>query len=673
MCAISGIFTVTGQREDCDLYLAINKMIEIMGHRGPDDTGRCAVSINSKFSLIQNEDRRDVIGYLGFDRLSIRDLSVQGHQPMIDLSGNVVIVFNGEIYNSDELKTKYLSDMIFKSSSDTEVILNLYIQLGIKRMVELLDGMFSFCIVDTKAGKIFIARDRVGIKPLYIYKDQKFLIFASEIKAILASGFVNPEMDKAGFYETMMFGFTHQRTLLKGISEFDVGSYAVINLSNISDIYYERYWSPERIVELQNFLSYKESKRTLKEILCKAVQSQMVSDVYVGCQLSGGVDSSLITYFFGENKKNVGNKDKIKNIAFGIIPENEEQSEETYMDTVSALTGIEVDKIKLSNNWVYKEWKKAVWYCDGIPSFVNEMGIKALADEARKSNVTVLMSGEGADEVFGGYDHITDGRKVIRRFKLYKALHLNLKTFLKKHNLYDSEFCGTMNHDYYLLYSADGNFNDYVRVICPEFDLYKDEASKNRCNTIQRISSRVGMGLFEKSRCYDLAVRVAGLCNRQDKMTMAASIENRVPFLSNAVISAGLSMPEKYLCKTRLKPKQRAGKNPFIYQGKYILKDICKKIYGKNFAFRYKQGFPLPLEDFIIKFIDSDEFDDLMTKLEKRNLVDITEVKRYCEKLKNKSSYYTCEARMLWRLFSIEMFCEQFIDPYKNTGKVSNS
>lgn len=674
MCAISGIITDDSYNKKINIIDAVEKMVSVMNHRGPDDRGKCEVYSfknkkrgregdgNNRYSLDSLSDDNDVIGCLGFNRLSIRDLSMNGHQPMLDEENKVAIVFNGEIYNSEDLKREYLDFENFKSSTDTEVILKLYKKLGIDKMVELLDGMFAFCILDIIANKVYIARDRVGIKPLYLYHENGILAFASEMKAILAAELFRPQIDLNGFFENMMFSFSYKNTLITGIQWFEPGTYGVAELSDLSKFVVFRYWRPEDYVHSEK-LSYKASLEKMKKILSDSVKTQMVSDVFVGCQLSGGVDSSLITNYFAENRAYVANKDKIQNISFGIIPEDVELSEEPYMETVSKKTGITVKKIKVENNWVYKQWKDAIYYLDGIPSFTNEMGIKALALGAKKSGVTVLMSGEGADEVFGGYSHITDGRNILTQYKLRKLIGIE-KKYLKNKNIYESAFTGDLTEQYYLLYSSDGNFNDYLKHICPNMENYREVACKERKEVIDRICAKEGATLFDKSRCYDLAVRVGALCNRQDKMTMAASIENRVPFLANDVIEQGLSIPESYLSKTMLKPKPRCGRNPFMKQGKFILKDICRLIYGDKFAFRYKQGFPLPLEDYIREFIYSAEFEETMDKLKSRNLVNMKEVRKYCEEIKNHKGYFSGEARMLWRLFSIEFFCEQFIDPY---------
>ncbi len=666
MCSIAGFFS-----RDMDNFHdrkdIIKNMNRLMAHRGPDDTGICAILSESdesgeRYTINnENESMQSAIGYLGFNRLSIRDLSKNGHQPMLSTDGKVVILFNGEIYNTEELKKNYLVDTCFRSTTDTEVVLELYLKLGIEHCLKLLDGMFALCIVDIIQGKIILARDRVGIKPLYIYNENGNLVFASELKAILSAGIEKPEVDETAFYELMMFGFNYKRTLVKNIYEFEAGCYLELGLGDDSKGKTTRYWSPEDAASIKNGGSYRANKKKLRKTLEESVYHQMISDVKIGCQLSGGVDSSLIAYYFLRGKNKVSNIEQIQNKSFGIIPENKSQSEEKYMTEVSRRTGIDVDKIKVKNSWVYDNWKKAIWYLDGIPSFVNEMGIMALARETHKAGVTVLMSGEGADEVLGGYRHIADAEKVLKLSRIYSILPSKKSVFLKKHHLEDDNYKGNISEEYYLLYASDGNANNYLRKICPDFESYREKAIRNRIEVINRINSNQ-LDLFTKCRCYDLAVRVTALCNRQDKMTMAASIENRVPFLSNNFIDVGLSIPKKYLSVVMRKPKPRYGINPFMNQGKYLLKDICADVYGKEFAYRHKQGFPLPLEDYLKKLIESPEFDKVLKKLEMRQYVDIDVVKEYCKRIENNSEYYSWEAKILWRLFSFEFFCELFID-----------
>ena len=666
MCAISGILVKKQNSVNYDMYNAIKKMIASMTHRGPDDEGICAIVSNNGANFLQSEGKSDdAIAYLGFNRLSIRDLSKKGHQPMLRIDGRVVVVFNGEIYNADSLKEQYLSGILFRSKSDTEVLLNLYITLGISKTVELLDGMFAFCIADMNTGKMYICRDRVGIKPLYYYKDNNYFLFASEIKAIVEARVFKPVPNKVAFYEMMMFRFNHKQTLIEGVNQFETGCYAEIDINNPNDIQINRYWSPEKEVSFEYKCNYMHYKKKVVNELEKAVTSQLISDVDVGCQLSGGIDSSLITYFFNKKKKEVANAKQIRNISFGIIPDNNIQSEEKYMDYVSAVTGIEVDKILVKNSCIGEQWKKVIWYLDGIPSFINEVGISYLAQESKNKGVTVLISGEGADEVFGGYSYISEGKYIITMYNLIKFFKKKANEYLRKKNLVDSDFDGKLDDDYYLLWSADGNYNDYVKDLCLEYSKYHEAACADRKETIKRISSIPSISLFDKNRCYNLSCRVAALCNRQDKMTMEYSIENRVPFLSNDVISIGLKIPNKYLCKWKKKLSHGQGRNPFIKQGKYILKDVAKDYYTNKFAFREKMGFPLPLEDFIINEIETDDFDDMLRKLEKRNVVDIYKIKEYCKKIRNHNEYLSGEAHMLWNIFSYEFFCEQFIDSYQ--------
>lgn len=250
MCAISGILVKKQNSVNYDMYNAIEKMIASMTHRGPDDEGICAIVSNNGANFLQSEGKSDnAIAYLGFNRLSIRDLSKKGHQPMLSTDGRVVVVFNGEIYNADSLKEQYLSEILFRSKSDTEVLLNLYITLGISKTVELLDGMFAFCIADMNTGKMYICRDRVGIKPLYYYKDNNYFLFASEIKAIVEARVFKPVPNIVAFYEMMMFRFNHKQTLIEGVNQFETGCYAEIDINNPNDIQINRYWSPEKEVE----------------------------------------------------------------------------------------------------------------------------------------------------------------------------------------------------------------------------------------------------------------------------------------------------------------------------------------------------------------------------------------------------------------------------------------
>lgn len=232
MCAIIGILDT---REDIDISV-LETMQRALYHRGPDDSGL------ETFSL--DDDHHSYLSNVGvaFDRLSIRDLSIAGHQPMFTKDNSAMIAFNGEIYNSEELRPQLIKEgYTFESDSDTEVLINLYHCYGIDKALSMLDGMFAICIVDFRSNELFLVRDRIGEKPLYIFQDDHKLLFASEYKAFYAHPEFKAEIDDSAVDEYFMFRYTSgEQTFLKGVRNLAPGSYLRVSADGIS---HHIYWT----------------------------------------------------------------------------------------------------------------------------------------------------------------------------------------------------------------------------------------------------------------------------------------------------------------------------------------------------------------------------------------------------------------------------------------------
>src|SRR5215204_1338133 len=284
MCGIAGFVNLDGAPASADVLAAMTGTIR---HRGPDDHAVL------RLSLLNGAPERGPDTALGFQRLSILDRSVNGRQPMASADGSIVILFNGAIYNAFEERAELeRNGYRFRTSTDTEVILALYERLGLDRMLERLNGMFAIVIVDTRRGAVHLLRDRVGIKPLYWVQCGATLLFASEAKAFLAHPAFCPEIDPAQVDELLVFRYiAGEQTLLKGVRQVPPGHRLTITAGAVTEA---RYWSiPDYSEKLQ--LSREDAVDQLDHLLRRSVQSQLRSDVPLGGQLSGGVDSSLVT------------------------------------------------------------------------------------------------------------------------------------------------------------------------------------------------------------------------------------------------------------------------------------------------------------------------------------------------------------------------------------------
>ena len=297
MCGIAGYLLKNSKTIESNS--TIKRMLESQKHRGPDDSGIYAFDLDNKLgeSVDDNLINFDChySGILGFNRLSIQDLSPNGHQPMSDDTGNVTIAFNGEIYNADEYRTELISEgVLFNSHTDTEVILNLYLKFGFERTVKMLNGMFAIVIVDLKKKAIYFGRDRFGIKPLYIYQNEDVFGFSSEIKSFInLDGFV-PELNKEMLSEYLLFRNNINNTLFKNVINLQQGHFIKIDSNGSQELI--KYFDVNDYDRLSLSKNRNKLPLSIGEQLHRSVERQLVSDVKLGCQLSGGIDSSLITH-----------------------------------------------------------------------------------------------------------------------------------------------------------------------------------------------------------------------------------------------------------------------------------------------------------------------------------------------------------------------------------------
>ena len=282
----------------------IKKMMQLQEHRGPDDSGLALFSSNEKVSVSysQNDlknfntqaDVSKLNGGIGFNRLSVIDVTKNGHQPMANKDKTIYIMFNGEIYNAFQLKNELItSNYNFRSKTDTEIILVLYEKYGLEYTLKKLNGMFAICFLDLRKNQIFLARDRFGIKPLYYIFNENFFSFSSEIKSFLAINNFKFKLNKEHLSEYFIFKYlAPPNTLISEVNLLSPGEFIIFENNQIKKkTYFDFQNFNEKIDTSDNMLV------TLEEKLKLSVKSQLMSDVNLGTQLSGGIDSSLVTLF----------------------------------------------------------------------------------------------------------------------------------------------------------------------------------------------------------------------------------------------------------------------------------------------------------------------------------------------------------------------------------------
>lgn len=631
MCGFTGYYYFDNRQENDNK--AILKMLALQEHRGPDDSGITGINtISGQFQNITIQENKNfdtpVNLVYGFNRLSILDLSPNGHQPMISPDQNVVLMMNGEVYNAFDFKDELIAKGYhFKSTCDTEVVLHLYSEYGMDAMISRLNGMFALAIYDFNLKTLFLARDRFGIKPLYILNEDGRIAFSSEMKSFKALPGFKFEADFDKIDEFLLFRNVINHTLFKNIKNCTPGTY--IAISTDGNIKSKEYYNIND--EGNQPLNDNEAKVILENVLKQSVKSQMISDVKLGCQLSGGVDSSLVTSYAADNLDS-GNLETIS-----ITFKDPRFSEEKYIDQVAEKLSLKAHKYEMDASYYFNVMEKAIWHFEQPLNHPNTIGIYLLSQEAKK-HVTVLLSGEGADESLAGYS---------RFIKAIQSPFLNRNFFaeLKRNKRNCIEF---------LKYYSDPNLRMIMgssfgsiataRALKSNFSL--NDALKDRNKIIKLLKGDTTL----KQRKYELLTYLPDLLMRQDKMSMAHSIENRVPFLDNELVSKALNLPSHLLI----------GKHNGKIEAKVILKEICASRFNEAFAFRDKMGFGIPLKS----FMSSDDFqkrwkNELLPKIEKRGIFNYQPLQKWMENPKIMTAEQT---DAVWLMVGFEIWAKQYLD-----------
>jgi len=634
MCGITGYIN-TNSKPITDTSRVIS-MLKVQQHRGPDDSGIRAFSLKTGLSKAYNSREASSIeggfnGVLGFNRLSILDLSTNGHQPMVSTNGKVILALNGEIYNAFDFK-KELTDWgyHFKSNTDTEVVLALYLKYGLHEMLNKLNGMFAIVIADLDQRELYVARDRFGIKPMYYISTENTFAFSSELKSFTYLDGFSFKLNSDKLDEYLLFRNNINGTLLEGINilkpgycitHSQTGIVSIKQFFNIND-YHRQNRLGEDIQQIQ---------QELKTWLEKSVQSQLMSDVKLGCQLSGGVDSSLVTWL--ANKQSQSRNFESVSIVF----DDERFSEEKYIDQVRDNLGIKSHKFLLDSEYYLDHFESATWHLEAPLNHPNTIGIFKLSQQA-KEYVTVLLSGEGADEVFGGYERFYDIK--------YPYGSLNILRQIKNNLRQPSEILSYFNEVNRAVMSSAFMHPAIAKRLRPQFK--KQKAIYDR----KSIYSSLTGTRFDRQIKYEMLSYLPDLLIRQDKMSMAHSIENRVPFLDNRVVSHSFSIPESYLLSRK--------NSDCTNNEKYLLKKMAADVFGHHFAFRDKMGFGIPLREFFVK----DKFnqylnDKILPGVKSRGIFNSKIVNNWVGNIKNLKSL---ELEALWVAVGFEVWASLYLD-----------
>ncbi|MBH11183.1 MAG: asparagine synthase (glutamine-hydrolyzing) [Candidatus Marinimicrobia bacterium] len=560
MCGIAGIIK-QGARKD-ELRDQIQKILKTIKHRGPDDQGEY---IDTNLAI-------------GMTRLSIIDIE-NGKQPISNSDNSVVLVCNGEIYNYRELKEALsIKGHTFKTNSDVEVILHGYLEYGVE-FIHQLRGMFAFCLWDSRKKRIWLARDRLGIKPLYYSFDQKMFVFCSEIKGILSLRKENISFENSQIRIALTKRFNDSdSTVFKGIKKMPPGSYFLIENNQIKE---KKYWQLNKkmneVSNMDNYLSQYSEK------LLETISSHLVSDVPIGSFLSGGLDSSMVTAISSQMMS--------KQMSTYTIGFDSVNTEHMFARQVSQDLGTNHLE-EILKDIDFSTFEKAMFHLEepiNDPAVIPTFLLSGIASKSSK----VVLTGEGSDEVNGGYNKYRYDSYNRSAFGVMLGLLPN--KFLKKASensmFYDNRISNSIRRR--IGYSLSGNdsflFSDSNMVSAINaFHLFSDDFLKDTENEYQESYEMTFGSSLNDYFLHDFNGFLANdLLLKVDKMTMAHSLEARVPFLDHKFIEYNYSIPGFYKLDSK--------------NSKKILRKLSHEYLRDEISTRKQHGFLAPIDQWLMK------------------------------------------------------------------------
>ena len=603
MCGFTGY--VNNKKKDKNI---IKEMTNTIIHRGPDDEGFYT----------------DDTYHVGFRRLSFQDVK-NGSQPMYNEDKSLVIVYNGEVYNFKELKEELIKlGHKFTNNSDTEVILHGYMEYK-ENVVNKLRGMFAFAIWDVNNKELFIARDMFGIKPLYYTYQNDTFMFSSEIKSFLKNPDFKKEVNKEALKPYLTFQYSVlEETFFKGVKRLKQGHYLKYKDGNIEIKKYFNYEYNEQKLEFEKLVD------SIHKNIEHSVEIHRISDdtVKVGAFLSGGIDSSYVVSVF--------KPDETFSVGFDY---GEKFNETNYSKELSDILGIQNKRKLINADEFFEALDKVQYYSDEPHANLSAVPLYFLSNLARQ-DVKAVLSGEGADEIYGGYESYFETKAFKRYKKIPFFIRRGIKNFVSIFPYFKGQGFlikgGQRLNEYYVgeaFIMNDKEANDVLT------DKYKSKLSfkditkpfydevKGKSELIQK--QYIDMNLWLPN---DILLKA-------DKMTMANSLELRVPFLDKELFKQSLSIPSEYKVNDKTT--------------KYILRKASEKAVPEEWAKRPKKGFPVPFsiwiredkyynyvkemfnEEFVSEFFDKEKINKLLDE-------------HHSNKMNNGRKIYTIYSFLIW-------------------------
>jgi asparagine synthase (glutamine-hydrolysing) len=634
MCGVVGY--ISSNRDD----ESIKKMLKVQAYRGPDDRGIFLEKIDKKYI------------HLGHNRLSIQDLSVQGHQPFVSHCGEYVIVYNGEVYNFKTIRQELEKlGYSFVSESDTEVILYAYKAWGMKCLEKFI-GMFAFTVLDKKLQRVFLVRDRAGVKPLYYYvKDDNFL-FSSELKSFHQHPEFRKELNKEVLPYYFQFGYIPApNTIFKNCYKLEPGHYLELKLENL-EFTLKQYWSVDEQYTNEKFdKSESEILNDLEALLTDAVEQRMVSDVPVGVFLSGGYDSTLVTALLSKNKKR-----KLHTYTIGF--KDKRYNEAEHAKTIAEHFGTKHTEYYVSEADMLSKIKALPFYYDepfGDSSALPTM----LVSELAKREVTVALSADGGDEAFCGYSKYFFLQKLSNIFSsgfkksiLKTTLNrLSEKRVEKLNSLFPRSMQQTNIKDKYNKFKRAGNANSLEEMFM-QASSYVDPIEVEKFLKVERetkVYHKFNMNnshhfIDEMMRVDYKTFMVDDVLTKVDRATMSVSLEGREPLLDHRII--------EYMARVPVEQKYKNG------TGKYLAREILYRYISPEIIDKPKAGFQIPLAEWL-----KNDLKSLVEQYVKKDRLD-EEIFNLVEVEKIKESVFKGESKhvnTLWFILMYELWRERWM------------
>lgn len=617
MCGIAGILNLKNQVINNNM---IRQMTCAMSHRGPDSDGY----------YIENEIA------LGHRRLSIIDLSTAANQPYTDNTERYVMVFNGEMYNFQEVKS-LLSDYNFLTTGDTEVLIAAFAKWGVK-CVNYFKGMFAFAVWDKVEKQLTIVRDRLGVKPLYYYIDDYQFLFASEVRAILSTEIIKRKINRSGLLELLSYqSVGYPFTLIEGINQLEAGNYATIKNGRITA---EAYWKITDSNVDFDYSNENKVKAHIRTLLSGSVRNRLISDVPIGAFLSGGIDSSVIVGLMVEVSSSKPN-------TFTVSFNEKEFDESKYAEIIAKKFNTNHTNIQLEPTSFLEELENALNAMDtpsgdGINSYIVSKAI-------RQAGMTVALSGIGGDELFAGYPLFNRFINLNNKKSLWKgtsllrklaAVSLNVNASNKNFRIQQIIKANTP--------SIENIYPVLRQIMAPQLisrlttitgdtsntalskELHRCSKELHRLPLLSQVSAAEYMGYTQHTLLKDM-----------DQMSMAVSLEVREPFFDHSLIEFVLSIPDNI-------------KNP-VYPKSLLVESVASLLPDK-IVHRKKQGFLLPWSIWMKNELK--EFCEKRIKnLSQRSFINSRELMKYWNRfLKNDVSVRWTE---LWIFVVLEYWMEK--------------